>query len=200
MEVSMRYNYRTTLAMALLGLVLMVPVAGSAQVSRDDGSAAAPASSAPAVASAREGAGGAWLCFFREKLSIVTSGIHQSWIYIDGQKRVVIKNYQYTVVPVAPGKHEIAIRADSNVRKYVLETTIGEGERQCFQVVNNKVHAVTVNIIPIADMGTTKASKLKPVSEREFLKAKAKLKEVDPVSATGGEEAAERQQSAPAQE
>ncbi|MFQ5645239.1 MAG: hypothetical protein ACE5FQ_16310 [Thiogranum sp.] len=116
--------------------------------------------------------------FYREKFTFLKAGIQETWVYVDGIKNAILDNYQYAVVPVTPGAHDIMLRADSNVRKFTLQVELGDGETRYYKVINNPAQAYTINVIPLLDTLTTIAAKLEPADQDEFNALKTKLQVV----------------------
>lgn len=102
----------------------------------------------------------------------------QTVVLVDDRNAGVIDNGEYVHLFLKPGKYQLAIRADENVRKDVTTLHLANHDVRYFEVRANPKRMVTAIAIPFGDIVTSKAFLLQERNRKDFEKAAANLKDV----------------------
>jgi len=110
----------------------------------------------------------------------IKGGVQTAWIYRDNKKVANMVDHQYIVLTLPRGKHTIAVRAETNVRKDTLKLNVKSGQNYYFTIETNAAHVATLVAIPILDMVTSKAFNFKQVDSKQFNAIKGTLGRLRP--------------------
>lgn len=110
----------------------------------------------------------------------LNGALMNAWFYLDGHKIADLHAKQYAVIPITPGRHEIALRSDTNYKMNKKSFTVKAGESIYYEAGKTPGRLIVVFVVPILDMGITKAYSLNKLSQKAFGKAEPSLKKIKP--------------------
>ena len=112
---------------------------------------------------------------YRSRTADLEGGTQKALVYINGRKIAAIGGRQYVVIPLKPGKYQVALRSDMTAAKTRLNVTLKPNQELFYDLSGQPGHAAATLVFPLASMGVSKAFKYTPANRKDFETSKAKM-------------------------